>query len=135
MKILIFGLPGSGKSTLAQKLASQLNLEWVNANEVREQYNDWDFSSQGRKRQAQRMLEITKSKDNVVVDFVCPYQESRDAFNVDVKIWMNTIEDSRFYDTNHIFEIPNDSDTVEIENWSQAEKLLQTLVELETQHA
>lgn len=132
MKILIFGLPGAGKSTLAKRISETLGLEWINADVIREQHNDWDFSSQGRKRQADRMLEISRQKDNIVIDFVCPFQESRDEFKVDAKIWMNTIEESRFYDTNHVFQIPNDSDTIEIENWDQAEKLFKTLVEIKT---
>ena len=50
--ILIMGLPGSGKTTLASELVSLLKAKWLNADEVRKEANDWDFSEEGRKRQA-----------------------------------------------------------------------------------
>jgi predicted kinase len=43
MKILIMGLPGSGKSTLAKPFAELIGGVWINADQVRERYNDWDF--------------------------------------------------------------------------------------------
>ena len=48
------GLPGSGKTTLANELAPMLNAKRLNADEVRKKANDWDFSEEGRKRQAKR---------------------------------------------------------------------------------
>ena len=44
------GLPGSGKTTLANELAPILNAKRLNADEVRKNANDWDFSEEGRKR-------------------------------------------------------------------------------------
>jgi len=58
MKILICGLPGSGKSTLAEPFAELIGAVWINADAVRERYNDWDFSPEGRIRQAQRMKHL-----------------------------------------------------------------------------
>ena len=55
MKILIMGLPGSGKSTLAEPFARLINGVWLNADQIREEYNDWDFSPEGRMRQSLRM--------------------------------------------------------------------------------
>ena len=43
------GLPGSGKTTLANELAPLLNAKRLNADEVRKEANDWDFSEEGRK--------------------------------------------------------------------------------------
>ena len=51
MKILVMGLPGSGKSTFAEPLAKSLFGTWINADQVREKYDDWDFSIEGRVRQ------------------------------------------------------------------------------------
>ena len=52
MKILIMGLPGSGKTTLAKMIVPRLNAVWLNADEVRKQDNNWDFSEDGRRRQS-----------------------------------------------------------------------------------
>ena len=51
------GLPGSGKTTLADEIGPKLNAKRLNADEVRKEANDWDFSEEGRKRQAKRMAE------------------------------------------------------------------------------
>jgi adenylylsulfate kinase len=110
MKILIFGLPGSGKSTLAEPFAKLINGVWINADQVREQYNDWDFSAEGRIRQAQRMQYISdgvvRAGGIAVADFVCPTDEARNQFDADYTVWMDTIEKGRFEDTNAMFEKP-----------------------------
>ena len=80
--ILIMGLPGSGKTTLAEELAPMLNAKRLNADEVRKEANDWDFSEEGRKRQAKRMadfaIKLKKEGNFVVADFICPTPEARD---------------------------------------------------------
>ena len=40
--ILIMGLPGSGKTTLAYKLKKDLKADWVNADQIRKKYNDFE---------------------------------------------------------------------------------------------
>ena len=99
-KILIMGLPGSGKTTLASKLVPLINAKWLNADEVRKKNNDWDFSAEGRKRQAIRMNKLAAvlldQGFNVVADFVCPTPEYRKLFDPDHVIWVNTIEKSKF---------------------------------------
>ncbi len=109
-KILLMGLPGSGKTTLASKLAPLINAKWINADSVRKDANDWDFSDKGRKRQAKRMSDISeehrKSGYHVIADFVCPTPETRDEFKPDYIIWVDTIKKGRFEDTNKIFVPP-----------------------------
>ena len=110
MKILIMGLPGSGKTTLAKLLVPIYNAVWLNADEVRKQCDDWDFSDEGRKRQALRMWSMAEEAvDNnrvVIADFVCPTQHTRAQFKADYTIWMDTIKEGRFEDTNKMFESP-----------------------------
>ena len=105
------GLPGSGKSYLSERLAQVLGAVWLNADKVRTEYNDWDFSPDGRVRQANRMRDLAKKlRDEgnyVVADFVCPTKEARKLFGADFTIWMDTIEKGRFDDTNQMFESPN----------------------------
>jgi len=107
------GLPGSGKTTLAIALKESLtslnkSVDWFNADEVRKQYNDWDFSSEGRIRQATRLAQLasTSTKDYVIVDFVAGLKEQREAFNADVVVWCDTIKFGRYQDTNEAFTQP-----------------------------
>ena len=110
MKILVMGLPGAGKTWLSERLQKYLGSAWYNADKVREMANDWDFSPEGRVRQANRMktfADYEKSHGRYVIcDFVCPTRQTRDAFNPDLVIWLNTIEEGRFEDTNNMFEKP-----------------------------
>jgi len=114
MKILIFGLPGSGKSTLAEPFANLINGHWVNADQVRQHYDDWDFSLEGRLRQAQRMRYIcdgiVRAGGTAIADFVCPTENARREFDADYTVWMDTIQEGRFEDTNSMFEKPKDYD-------------------------
>ena len=109
-KILIMGLPGAGKTTLAKKLVSLTNAVWLNADDIRRKNNDWDFSNEGRLRQAKRMANLAdkfkKDGNYVIADFVCPTPMSRQLFNPDFVIWMDTIEKGRFEDTNKMFVPP-----------------------------
>ena len=105
------GLPGSGKTTLANELAPMINAKRLNADEVRKEANDWDFSEEGRKRQSKRMADFAKKlKDKgnyVVADFICPTPEARSLFPADYIIWVDTIKEGRFDDTNKIFVKPD----------------------------
>ena len=113
-KILIMGLPGSGKTTLASKLVPLLNAKWVNNDEIRKAANDWDFSEEGRIRQAKRMANaVEKYKQEghyVVSDYVCPLPKTRKIFNADYVIWIDTIKKGRFDDTNKMFVKPEKFD-------------------------
>ena len=108
------GLPGSGKTTLANELGPLLDAKRLNADEVRKEANDWDFSEEGRKRQAKRMADFAKKfkeKGNyVVADFICPTPEARGLFSADYIVWVDTIKEVRFEDTNKMFIKPEKFD-------------------------
>ena len=108
------GLPGAGKTTLSKYLAKIINAVQVNADEVRKKANDWDFSEEGRKRQAKRMadfaLELKNQGNYVVADFICPTPEARKLFPADFVIWVDTIKEGRFDDTNQMFVKPEKYD-------------------------
>lgn len=112
-RILIMGLPGSGKTFLARELCDQLmsrgmSVTHLNADAIREQFNDWDFSAAGRLRQAQRMRDLADSAtaDLVIADFVAPLPDHRMIFDPDCLIYVNTIDQGRYADTNQIFQAP-----------------------------
>jgi hypothetical protein len=134
-KILIMGLPGAGKTFFAERLkkfleensrVSHMPLEklaqqetmplhwdakvkWFNADEVRKSHNDWDFSKEGRIRQSIRMAEfaLKSSADFVICDFVAPLPEMRHNFKADWTIWIDTIKEGRYEDTNKAFVEPD----------------------------
>ena len=112
-RILVMGLPGAGKTYLAQHILEHFQNEhktvmWLNADDVRKKYNDWDFSHEGRIRQSLRMRELADSYDvdYVICDFVAPLVEMRNNFKADWTIWVDTINQGRFEDTNKVFVPP-----------------------------
>lgn len=136
-RILIMGLPGAGKTTLAQALERQLGgparVDWFNADRVRAQFEDWDFSTEGRLRQAHRMNQLSQrsAKPFVICDFVAPLAQTREAFSPDLLVWVDTLKAGRFADTNALFEPPNRVDIrvthQDAEHWATliADALLQ----------
>jgi len=111
MKVLIMGLPGAGKTWLAERLQKHLpDCAWFNADEVRKMANDWEFSEEARIRQARRMRNLADYEKgegrNVICDFVCPTELTRHIFEADITIWVDTIKEGRFEDTNKMFEEP-----------------------------
>ena len=110
LKILVMGLPGSGKTTFAKALISKFEAVWLNADKIRSEANDWDFSLEGRNRQAARMKNLANETiikgNHVVADFVCPTNKTREDFNADYTVWLDTIKKGRFDDTNKMFDPP-----------------------------
>jgi adenylylsulfate kinase len=107
------GLPGAGKTYLANALQQELHnknfsVEWFNADEIRARFNDWDFTEEGRIRQSERMRDLAEKSnaDFVICDFVAPLPAMRDAYSADITIWLDTIDQSQYTDTNKIFTPP-----------------------------
>lgn len=107
------GLPGAGKTTFTKRLVVTCprHIDAYNGNVIREHYDDWDFSDEGRLRQARRMrlmadICIEKLDYDCVCDFVCPTQQLRDIFAPDILVWIDTIKESKYADTNALFEPP-----------------------------
>ena len=108
--ILIMGLPAAGKTTLANELAKLIESKRLNADEIRRAANDWDFSEEGRTRQSKRMaeaaLKLKSESNNVIADFICPTPEARKLFPAEYIVWVDTIKEGRFEDTNQMFVKP-----------------------------
>lgn len=126
------GLPGSGKTTFAMKLVDLLTVngeevEHFNADVVRKTFNDWDFSPEGRMRQATRMRSMAeqaiKRGRHAVCDFVCPTPEAQNLFEYDNIIFMDTIKEGRFEDTNKIFTRPRNI-THWIDTWEESNDIV-----------
>lgn len=129
------GLPGSGKTTFAIKLLDKLaeakvSSAWYNADHVRKMYDDWDFSLDGRLRQALRMSEKANECKELgivaVCDFVCPTEYLRAIFNPDITVWIDTIKESEYEDTNKLFEPPSEYD-YRITNYQQEDEIVEKI--------
>ena len=118
MSVLIFGLPGAGKTTLAEQVRNNISgfnpVLWINGDDVRNKHQDFDFSREGRIRQAQRirMLADEAQRDGMVAvcDFVCPYEDTREIIEADISVWVDRIQESRYEDTNKTWETPQDGE-------------------------
>jgi cytidyltransferase-like protein len=110
-KILVMGLPGAGKTTLARVLVSRLNAVHFNADEVRANISkDLGFTLEDRVEQARRMGwlcdRVVGAGTHAIADFICPTAETRDAFGDAFVVWVDRIKESRFPDTDALFQPP-----------------------------
>ena len=134
MNILIYGLPTSGKTTFAEKLVDKVgikNLRHVNADKVREAFGDWQFTKEARQRQALRMAGIGRLNEadgfDTIVDFVCPFNVYREMPQWDITIYVNTIDESPYEDTNKAFEEPKKEPTYTITDWEQVDDIVEVV--------
>ncbi|BAG41687.1 adenosine 5'-phosphosulfate kinase [Ralstonia phage phiRSL1] len=116
--IMIQGLPGSGKTTLALAIQKRLsaihfNADWARANIT----THLSFEEKDRVIQAKTLGRLARCVMEqgswVIVDFVCPTRTTRGAFFTQFKevsdvfsVWMNTIQEGRFADTNKLYQKP-----------------------------
>ncbi len=123
MKILIFGLPNSGKTTLARELAYHFIIPHHNGDTYREHMNNWDFSYSGRNKQATLM-----ARQWGILDFVCPTEYLREIVRPNYTIFMNTVDESKYEDTNKLFEQPASCD-FEVTEWIELNQLRNSLAD------
>jgi adenylylsulfate kinase len=127
-RVLVLGLPGAGKTTLASDISIELSTRclWLNADEIRKQYNDWDFSEDGRIRQSVRMRNLADQAEQeiVLIDMVAPMAEQRDIIDAQFIVWVDTIREGRFEDTNRMFTPVNNCDfrvvTQDSKKWAKS---------------
>ena len=118
MKVLIYGLPGAGKTYIAERVQQYLQdqVVWFNADKVRHEANDWDFSDEGRLRQNTRMRmlcdEAVKDGAVAIADFVAPFENARIEFGADLEIFVDTIQESEYEDTNKVFQTTQFADYI-----------------------
>lgn len=107
LRILVMGRPGAGKTTFSKMLAQAIGCPMIDADEVRRDANDWDFSIAGRERQAERMRMHADAAGGVVVaNFVCPTERTRAIFDPHYLIFLDPPGASRYADTDALFETP-----------------------------
>ena len=121
------GLPGSGKTWLGERISKHFSIPFWDADDVRRIYNDWDFSIAGRAMQTERMRTLAEIDDISISAYVCPLPALRHNFNPDKLIWMDTIEEGRYEDTNKLFHPPLKIYDLRITKWIDENRLSKCL--------
>ena len=120
------GLPDSGKTWLGERLGEKLSIPFWDADVVRKIYNDWDFSQSGRERQALRMRKLSEINLISISAFIAPLPGYIRHFFPDKLIWMDTVKDCKYEDTNKLFKAPQKYD-VRITKWIDENQLYNSL--------
>ena len=126
MKILIMGLPGSGKTWLGERLGKHFGIPYWDGDDVRRIYNDWEFSQRGREQQALRMRRLAEVDSISISGFICPLPGYRSFFFPDKLIFMDTIKESEYENTNKLFKPPHKYD-LRITKWIDENQLFNSL--------
>ena len=121
------GLPGSGKTWLGERISKHFSIPFWDADDVRRIYNDWDFSIAGRAMQTERMRTLAEIDDISISAYVCPLPALRHNFNPDKLIWMDTIDEGRYEDTNKLFHPPLKIYDLRITKWIDENQLFKCL--------
>ena len=121
------GLPGSGKTWLGERISKHFSIPFWDADDVRRIYNDWDFSIGGRALQTERMRTLAEIDDISISAYVCPLPALRHNFNPDKLIWMDTIDEGRYEDTNKLFHPPLKIYDLRITKWIDENQLFKCL--------
>jgi adenylylsulfate kinase len=129
MKILIMGLPNSGKTWLGSRIAEKLSIPFWDADVVRNIYNDWDFSDRGRDRQSLRMRKLAELDSISISAFIAPLPGYIRNFFPDKLIWMDTVKDCEYEDTNKLF-IPPTTYDLRITKWIDENQLYKCLEDI-----
>ena len=120
------GLPDSGKTWLGSRISKHFNIPFWDADDIRRIYNDWDFSGQGRERQSLRMRKLAELEMISISAFITPLPGYIRNFFPDKLIWMDTVEDCKYEDTNKLFQSPQKYD-VRITKWIDEDQLYKCL--------
>ena len=123
------GLPDSGKTWLGERIAKHFNIPMWDADVVRKTYNDWDFSSKGRELQALRMRKLSELDPISISCFICPLPGLIRHFLPDKLIWMDTIREGKYEDTNKLF-IPPAKYDLRITKWIDENQLFKCLEDI-----
>jgi adenylylsulfate kinase len=95
------GQPGAGKTTLANALIEKCSDTCINVDGdgLRELFQNFDYSSEGRVKNIQSVIDLARFLDHkgftVVISVVAPYKEMRDSLkrtNEVVELYVHTTE-------------------------------------------
>jgi adenylylsulfate kinase-like enzyme len=125
MIIVLFGQPHCGKSTLANALKYEIFSQNIDGDDLREIFQNKDYSREGRIRNLNRASDIAyyldrKNIKDIILSLVYPYKEARDYLNqlTDEVYWVYlTYEGERGREKFHVsdFETPNEETVLHLD--------------------
>jgi len=108
VKVLVTSDSGGGKTTFCKELVKVLPCSYFNADDVRCQSKNWDFSAEGRILAAQNMLKtVNQSWMSIkLIDMILPTPELRKIIAPDVIVYLKPFGSSKYPDTSKIYLPP-----------------------------